>query len=288
MSTIVFFSPIEQIAFKEYLSLLVKNRFPVTVFRTNPRIHVESVLVFRFMDVSVIIPVHNERDNLPRLWEELRAVVGDWDFSYEIIAVNDGSNDDSRELILTAARDFPTLRLVDRHDNGGMGNALMRGCEEAGGEYLVWMMADLSDRLSDIRVLVDKLREGYDLVVASRAIAGGSYGRLGRFKARLSNLYSLVTRRLFRIPAHDITNAFRGMRRDLVTRVRPLSADFAISPELAIKAGLLGASITEIPTVYRYRQNGDSHFKIFRMGWRYAGLYRWLWMPSKPRAKERE
>ncbi len=235
------------------------------------------------IDLSVVIPIHNERDNLPRLLAGLREECARWDFTHEIVAVDDGSSDESPRILADAAADFPELRIVRRAQNSGMGAALMDGTREARGEMCVWMMADLSDRLSDIPAIRRKLLEGFDLVIASRAMPGGNYGKLGQVKARLSNAYSWVTRRLFDIPAHDITNAFRGMRRDLPLAAGLTSRDFAISPELAIKARRIGARITEIPTVYSYRQNGDSHFKIFRMGWKYARLY--VLVLARPRGR---
>lgn len=226
------------------------------------------------MDLSIVIPMHNEQANIDELARSLARLRDRLDVKYEIVVVDDASDDATPAMLAAWAARDERVRVVRLAKNGGMGAALIEGTRAARAPHVVWSMADLSDRVDDIPRLFAKLRDGYDLVIASRAMPGGSYGDLGRGKSALSHAYSFVTRLLFGIPAHDITNAFRGVRRELIDRVRLVSRDFAISPELAIRARQAGARIAEIPTTYRYRTRGDSHFRIPRMGYRYALLWR--------------
>ncbi|MCB1153229.1 MAG: glycosyltransferase family 2 protein [Deltaproteobacteria bacterium] len=232
--------------------------------------------------LSIIFPVHNEAANLPALLEGLRRVLPDLPEDTEIIAVNDGSTDRSAEILEEAKATLPHLRVLNTPGKSGMGGALMAGSLAGEGRCIVWSMADLSDRHEDIPKMVAKLDEGYDLVIASRADEGGNYGDLGRVKASLSHAYSAFARRWFGIPATDITNAYRAMTRELLAAAAPRARDFAVSPELAIRARRLGARITTVPTVYRYRVEGDSKFKMVRMMIRYSLL---LFLKFTPRPK---
>ncbi len=223
-------------------------------------------------EISVIIPVYNERENLPALFEEIESLEKSLRASFEVIAVDDYSTDGSREYLEEIANRLEFLRVVPASENMGMGGAIMHGASQSRGRFLFWAMADLSDRLSDIAAIYDKLREGNDLVIASRAMPQGSYGGLLGWKSFLSHSYSRIASRWFGIPVHDVTNAFRGMRRELFFALNLKYRDFTLSPEMTIKAHRSGARVGETPTIYRYRQAGVSSFKVLKMGIEYASL----------------
>jgi len=233
--------------------------------------------------LSIVIPVYNEERNVDALMTDLRAWAEAQTIDLEAIAVDDGSNDRSAALLQRRAEAWPALRVLAHERNHGMGATLQDGTRAARGKYIVWMMADRSDRFDDIRNMLTMLEQGYDLVIASRAMRGGDYGELGRGKSFFSHAYSWTARLLFGMAAHDITNAFRGMKATLPAALDLRSRDFAISPEMAIKAHRAGARIAEIPTVYRYRQEGRSNFRLLRMGWRYAQLFWLRLLPRPPR-----
>ena len=224
--------------------------------------------------ISLVVPVRDEEQNLPELLARLAELHASFDEPFEVVAVDDGSRDGSPALLREAARRLPFLRVETLSPGGGMGAALLHGSQRAGGRYFVWCMADLSDRLADVAALVRILDEGHDLALASRAIPGGGYGNLGRFKSFGSRCFSRLARHLYRVPAHDLTNAFRGMTRELLFSLNLESRDFAISPEMVIRAHRAGARLAEAPTVYSFRRAGKSDFRLFRMGWKYLLL---LW-----------
>lgn len=234
------------------------------------------------IELSLVIPVYNEETNLSELLdcvERLKARAG---YSFEVVVVDDCSRDGSPAILENRAEGAPWLRVTKTDRNLGMGGALLLGSRMARGDYLIWTMGDLSDRLEDVDAIHGKLKEGWDLVIASRAMEGGDYGELGRVKAGLSHAYSRMAAWLFGLPARDITNAFRGMRKTLLFSLDLKSRNFTISPEMSIKAHRAGARIAEIPTRYRYRQAGESSFKVFRAGWEYALLLR-LRFASRPK-----
>ena len=222
---------------------------------------------------SVVVPAYNEEDNIRPLTEDLLRVLDGCDF--EIILVDDGSNDGTPALCDELSAKDKRVRCVHRRKgNNGMGFALIEGSRSALGEYVFWVMGDRSDRLESIKEIIQKLDEGYDMVVASRYMRGGSRGELGADKAMYGSTYTTLARLVFGIPVHDITNAYRGFRRELVEKVRVESGDFAISPEFAIKTHLSGYKLGEVPTTYFNRRTGQTKFRIVQMGIRYLSLFK--------------
>jgi glycosyltransferase involved in cell wall biosynthesis len=222
---------------------------------------------------SVVIPAYNEQDNIKPLVDELRRVLGS--DSYEIVLVDDNSSDKTPGLCDKLSASDPKIKALHRKQGrNGMGFALCEGTLKASGKYVVWVMGDRSDKLETIGEIVRMLDGGYDMVIASRYMFGGSRGELGVDKAMYGSVYSRLASWVFRIPVHDITNAFRGFRKDIMTRVSLESGDFAISPEFAIKAHLAGFRLGQVPTTYFNRRAGQTKFRIFRMGLRYLSLFK--------------
>ena len=238
------------------------------------------------MEISVIIPVFNESGNLPPLFAEIDQLKAKMPSGFEVIFVDDCSEDDSRKILDQKAKASDFIKVLSAKSNMGMGGAIMLGAQKSEGKNIFWAMADLSDRLSDIFSIYEKLRSGYDLVIASRAMPGGSYGGLLGWKSFLSHSYSRVASLWFGIPVHDLTNAFRGMKRELLFKLKLKSRDFTLSPEMSIKAHRIGARISEIPTIYRYRRAGVSSFKVLKMGYKYASLLSLRFYPAPKSSQE--
>jgi len=231
-------------------------------------------------EVTVIIPACDEEENLGALLDRLLEFEKKNGTRFKKIVVNDGSKDRTGRIADGYASGEHEVRVL--HNTGapkGMGYALKRGTRSADTPIVVWLMGDLSDELATIRAIVDEIRRGSDVVVASRYMAGGSTGDLSPVKAFLSGTYSLVVTRLFGIPVHDINNAFRGFRREAFERLHLQSDDFAISPEFIIKAHRAGYSIAEVSTTYANRRQGQNKFRMLRMMFRYSLLLRHLLAP---------
>ena len=227
------------------------------------------------IQLSIVIPAHNEHSNLPFLLEDLvnlRAKLPE----AEIIVVDDNSQDTTLKIATAFSRKHDFIRAIHRgKGDNGMGAALKEGTKAAKGKYVVWLMGDRSDNLSALPQFVKKLESGFDMVFGSRHMKGGSRGDLAVSKAILSHGYTLCTRILFGIRVHDITNAFRAFRKELFDRIALESDNFAISPEFAIKAQLARYKLCEVPTGYRDRQSGVSKFKLVRMGVDYVSLFKY-------------
>jgi len=222
---------------------------------------------------SIVIPAYNEERNLKPLLEDIRKTLKDSD--YEIILVDDASSDETPKICdELAKKDSNTYVIHRRKGVNGMGYALVEGTKMASGEYVIWVMGDRSDRLETIKEIVDKLREGYDMVIGSRYMRGGSRGELEIEKAIYGSTYTKIAKTVFAIEVDDITNAFRGFRKNLIYEVQLKSGDFAVSPEFTIKAKKKGCRIGQVPTTYFKRRQGQTNFNVLKMGVRYLSLLR--------------
>jgi glycosyltransferase involved in cell wall biosynthesis len=222
---------------------------------------------------SLVVPAHNEEDNIGPLVDDIFGALGTDDI--EIILVDDNSSDKTPELCDSLSAKNPRITSIHRkRGNNGMGYALIEGTGKARGDYVFWLMADRSDELSSVKKMIGMLDGGYDMVIASRYMRGGSRGDLDLHKAMYGLTYTTLTRLIFGIRLHDITNAFRGFRREILSDIKLRSGDFAISPEFAIKAHMKNRRLAEIPTTYHNRKAGRPKFQLLRMGVRYVGLFR--------------
>lgn len=208
-------------------------------------------------DTTIVIPYKDEDKNIFELIDnlnKLRYIAN----GFKVIIVADDKQFDSE---LYQAGYYISNVQFFYINNTGMGKALLFGTNKVTTKYVVWTMADCSDRLTDIPWMIKELRHGADLVIGSRNVNGGSHGNRNWFKTFLSISCSFVYRNLFHIPVKDVTNAFRAFRKDIIKDMK-LSESFDISPELTILANKKGFKISEIPTVYSERKHGKSYFTI--------------------------
>jgi len=198
--------------------------------------------------------------------------------NFEIIPVDDRSSDRTaailRDMSMANKHIRPIFRKKDNMENGNtMGLALLAGTDKARGEVIIWTMGDMADDPETYAEIIKKISRGYDLVFGSRYMPGGSRGNLDPLKAYLSSSGTKLARIFFRVPVHDITNAFRGFKKNIMGKIILEEPGFSISPEFAIKAYLAGFKLGEVPTVYTNRVKGVSNFKLYKMTRSYLELY---------------
>ena len=238
------------------------------------------------MKVSFIIPFNNEEKNCRLMIEKVIDFARKNKLFFEVIAVDDRSSDTTRKILKQLAPKykfvFPVYRKQDREEKGNtMGKALVEGTKKARGHFIIWTMGDLADDNKTYGKILKQLEDGADLVFGSRYMPGGSRGNLDPLKAFLSSWGTLLARLLFGVPVHDITNAFRGFRKEVFHKLKLESAGFSISPEFAIKAHMSGFKLGEVPTVYTNRVEGVSNFKLYHMTKNYLKLYWSLFLKYK-------
>jgi len=228
------------------------------------------------MNISIVVPAHNESPNLPSLVETLDNLRKKQKWDCELVIVNDNSFDATQEIAEKLAKKYGKIKVVNRKGNQGMGNSLKEGTQKASGKIIFWTMADNSDDSATFPKMLDKINNGYDLVFGSRFIKGGSPGDITPYKAWLSRTYTIMTKLLFGIKVNDVTNAFRCFRKSIFAPLNIQSSEFAISPEFAIKAHKAGLKLGEVPTLYTNRVAGKPTFKIMRMGVKYTLLFKYI------------
>jgi len=208
------------------------------------------------MQLSVVIPVFNEVENIPRLHEELCRALDQLPCSYEVILVDDGSTDGSFDLLAEIAARQPQFRAIQFRRNFGQTAAIAAGVEYARGDVLVFLDADLQNPPSEIPKLVSKLQEGYDVVSGWRQHRQDSLVRT--LPSRFAN--ALISR-VSGVYLNDYGCTLKAYRREVLENVRLYGEMHRFIPAYAAWAG---AKIVEMPVEHRARIAGKSKYGLNR------------------------
>lgn len=203
--------------------------------------------------ISVVIPLFNEQDNLALLQERLTAALTPLNCPYEIIYVDDGSTDHSLQILQQLYHNDPAhVRVVEMRRNFGKTTALVGGFQQATGDILITMDADLQDDPAEIPNMLAALDEGYDLVAAWRR------NRMDVTSKRLSSrLFNWVVSRAAGLYLHDFNCGFKVYRREVINAVNLYSDLHRYIPVLAHWKGF---RVTERPVVHHPRHAGVSKY----------------------------
>ena len=211
------------------------------------------------VELSVVIPVYNEEENLPRLWPELRGVLEQMGVSFEVIFVDDGSRDRSAEIIRALREGDARVRLVRLKANAGETAATDAGFKAARGQRVVTMDADLQNDPHDIHTLVQRL-EQWDAVTGWRVSRGEGDSLVRRISSRLANR----TRNwLSDESIHDSGCTFRAFRRECLRGLVLYRGFHRFIPTLL---RVRGYRVIEIPVRNRPRRFGQSKYGILNRG----------------------
>ena len=221
------------------------------------------------VELSIVIPAWNERENLEVLLPALDRVIARLGVTAEIIVADAGSRDGTEE----AARRLGAVavRQVER----GYGGAVLMGFDASRAPWVVTMDADLSHEPSFIEELWTR-REQADVLIASRWVPGGG-ADMSRFRALLSHILNRTFTLLLALPFRDISSGYRLYRRSILKDVRPEARDFDFLEEILIRAHNLGRRIVEVPFYYKPRGSGNSHARLIKFGWAYVKTLARMW-----------
>ena len=209
------------------------------------------------MDLSIVVPVYNEVDNLRPLCTRVREALAEAGREYEVILVDDGSRDGSSELLAELHAEDATLKVLRFRRNFGQTAALAAGFEYARGEVIVSLDADLQNDPLDIPRLLAKLDEGYDLVNGWRADRRDPFLRR-RLPSQIANtLIAWVTQ----VDVHDSGCTLKAFRRDVAKGLKLYGEMHRFIPALAAD---MGARLTELPVVHHPRTHGTSKYGLTR------------------------
>jgi glycosyltransferase involved in cell wall biosynthesis len=223
-------------------------------------------------DLSLVIPVYNEGDNIPALFDAVEKHVGR---DAEILICYDFEEDDTLPPVRERASQFPNLRLVKNQYGRGPLGAIKSGLKAASTPAVIVVMADLSDDLSCIAPMLQLFQEGCSVVAASRYMRGGKQIGGPRLKKALSRLAGVSLHYLVGLGTHDATNSFRLYAKELLDSTEIESdGGFELAIELTVKAHLRGLRIGEVPTTWTDREAGQSRFRFRKWLPKYM---RWYW-----------
>mgnify|MGYP001579744778 CR=1 FL=1 len=220
--------------------------------------------------LSVVIPAHNEKENLRGTIGPLVKALQEAGIRHEILVINDNSNDGTEAVLVDIQRECPSVRHINNPPPHGFGFAVRAGLAEFRGDAVAIVMADGSDSPSDLVAFYKRLQEGYDCVFGSRFAKGAQVTDYPFHKLVLNRLANNFIKVLFGIRYNDLTNAFKCYRRNVVAGLQPLLAHhFNLTVELPLKAIIRGYSYAVLPNSWRNRKTGVSKLKIREMGSRY-------------------
>jgi glycosyltransferase involved in cell wall biosynthesis len=209
------------------------------------------------IEISVLLPVYNEQDNIAQLDRSLTESLEKLGRSYEVIYIDDGSTDQSLARLREIGTRDRRVRIVSLRRNYGQTAAMSAGIDHARGQILIPMDADLQNDPADICRLLEKLDEGYDVV------SGWRKDRKDRWLTRRlpSTLANRLAAKLSGVDLHDFGCSLKAYRRDALTGVKLYGEMHRFIP---IYAGWAGARVTEIPVTHHARAAGKSKYGLSR------------------------
>src|SRR5580704_7969349 len=229
--------------------------------------------------LSVVIPARDEEGCIASTVEHLHVELRLHNVPHEIVVVDDGSADQTWEILNELKARIAVLFPVQYQGQHGFGRAVICGLDHMKGDAAVVMMADESDDCRDVVRYWQKLNEGWDCVFGSRFIKGGGVIDYPWLKLQINRLANTFLRVLFNINLNDTTNAFKAYRKSVIDGCRPLiSPHFNLTVELPLKSIVRGYSWAVIPITWRNRRVGEAKFKLKEMGSRYLFICLYVWL----------
>lgn len=223
------------------------------------------------MKLSIVIPAYNEEEVIEKTVKSFHEKLKDEKIPHEILVINDNSKDKTEKVLNNLEKSIKELHHINNTPPNGFGFAVRKGLENFSGDCVAVVMADMSDRPSDLVAYYKKMDEGnYDAVFGSRFIKGGKVNDYPKNKIFLNRLTNNIIRVLFGIKYNDTTNAFKLYKKETMDGLKPfLSHHFNLTVELPLKVIVRGYSYAIVPNHWTNRAVGKSNLKIKEMGSRY-------------------
>jgi len=212
------------------------------------------------IQLSVVLPVRNEKENLPAVITELFRNIGD--AIKEIIIVDDCSSDSTSTLADQLSASYAKIKVIHRTPPNGLGRAILDGFANASGNYALTIDSDMEMLPGEIPRMIAKLRStGCDVVVGSRFTEGSVLEGYSRFKYFFNRAFNSIFKYMLGTHISDLTFGFKILR-DVVTRVKWESETHGIAGETTMKPIALGFTVEEVPVSWIRRKHGESKFRI--------------------------
>lgn len=231
------------------------------------------------VELTILMPCLNEAETLARCIEKAKKFLADYSVAGEVLIADNGSTDGSQKI----ARDLGA-RVVDVPVRG-YGAALGHGIANAQGKYVIMGDSDDSYDFSALMPFVEKLREGYKLVMGNRFLGGIKPGAMPPLHKYLGNpVLTFIGRLFFKNPSRDFHCGLRGFERDAILALDLQTTGMEFASEMVVKAAINGLVMTEVPTVlHKDGRSRPPHLRTWRDGWRHLRFLlmyspRWLFL----------
>jgi dolichol-phosphate mannosyltransferase len=233
------------------------------------------------LKLSVVMPAQNEEGSVGATVEGVVAALEREGIDYEVIVVNDDSEDSTEAVVAAIGDRNPRVRCHRSHYERGFGMAIRAGLDVFEGDAVAIVMADASDNPEDLVRYHHILEEGWDCAFGSRFVPGAKIHDYPRLKLTINRLANQFIRVLFRHRYNDTTNAFKAYRREVIETISPLlSKHFNLTVEMPLKAIVRGHTYEVIPTDWTNRTSGVPKLAMKEMGSRYLFIVLYVWLEN--------
>ena len=210
------------------------------------------------IDISIIIPVYNEEENVKELFSKIEGVLNRMQKTHEVIFIDDGSIDKTFDILKELSEKNKQLKVIRFRRNFGKSVALTAGFEHVQGEFVITMDGDLQDDPEEIPDFLEKIKEGYDLIVGWQI---GKYRKMIRKKIA-SKIFNMLTNRLTGVKVHDSNCCFKIFRNEVVKNIKLHGELHRYIPALAHWQGY---KVSEMKVKYQPRKHGRSKYGSMRL-----------------------
>lgn len=224
------------------------------------------------MTYSFIIPAYNESSRIRPTLDEILRYIAEQKWDAEIVIVDDGSRDDTAEVVREYARAHPHIQLVQNPGNRGKGFSVRNGMLHARGDIGLFTDADLSSPIAEAQKLFDAVRQGADVAIGSRWLrAELQTERQPFYRQAFGRVFNVLLRLVLGLHFKDTQCGFKAFRRGAVQRIFPLQRieRWGFDPEILFLARRMGLQVREIPVVWAHSEGTRLH--PFRDGLRMFG-----------------
>jgi dolichol-phosphate mannosyltransferase len=238
--------------------------------------------------LSVVVPCYNEADGIPQLREKLLPVLDRVGANYdvELILVDDGSSDNTHDLLLKNFGDRPNTRVILHPKNLNLGAAVRTGVAESKGDWIANLDSDCTYDPALLEPMLEKMKGGAALVTVSPYHPQGEVVGVPPYRMFLSKTLTAMYRLLLRKQIYTFTALARVYRRDIYQQIASPANDFTCLAEMMLKALKQNLSVTEVPATLSVRRFGESKMKTARVIQAHLTLLRRLvFNPSSYSAK---